>query len=364
MSKVKIRYYAARPYSGGIYGYWQPTKAMREAGFKPVACGLDGPDAWKQAEDLNARWDSYRAADKARRWPIGSIGAAFEEFKLTYTWASKAPGTREDWERGWRYIGPIFGDIAPNNITLLHLDAWYRSIVRDKGVREGWRAVKIWRALWRVAAGCRYCKVDEDPSRALHCEIPETGQEIWFEGEVARLVKSAIRRGYHGLACVIAVAWDASLSPIDVRGLTSDQIEYEGKSILFRLELAKTGRAALGTLRPRASKLVLSYIEANPVDPSAPIFRNRSGRPYSKDTLTSDFRDIRGDDEKRTLADMRRSGAVEALAGGVTPGVLANKLANTVKMNEALKRNHFPVDKSVIDAVDQGRVYGRQRKRG
>jgi hypothetical protein len=34
-----------------------------------------------------------------------------------------------------------------------------------------------------------------------------------------RLAKLAWRRGYKGLACIIAVAWDAGFSPVDVRML-------------------------------------------------------------------------------------------------------------------------------------------------
>jgi len=58
-----------------------------------------------------------------------------------------------------------------------------------------------------------------------------------------------------------------------------------------------------------------------------PIFRNRSGRPYSKDTLGDDFKAVRelvfGNGETRQLADFRRSGTVEALAGDATPEKLA-----------------------------------------
>jgi hypothetical protein len=60
---------------------------------------------------------------------------------------------------------------------------------------------------------------------------------------------------------------------------------------------------------------------------TAPVFRNRSGVPYSKDTLRDDFREIRelvfGPIEKRQMADFRRSGSVEALAGEVDPGKLS-----------------------------------------
>jgi hypothetical protein len=53
------------------------------------------------------------------------------------------------------------------------------------------------------------------------------------------------------------------------------------------------------------------------------IFRNRSGAAYSSDTLGDDLRDVRhatfGRHESRTLADFRRSGAVEAIAGVPRP---------------------------------------------
>jgi hypothetical protein len=49
-------------------------------------------------------------------------------------------------------------------------------------------------------------------------------------------------------------------------------------------------------------------------------------------TLGDDFRDIRelvfGPDEKRQIADFRRTGIVEALAGGVDPKTLSSKMAN------------------------------------
>ena len=34
-------------------------------------------------------------------------------------------------------------------------------------------------------------------------------------------MKSAWRHGYHGLACIIAVAWDTQFSPVDVRTLAA-----------------------------------------------------------------------------------------------------------------------------------------------
>ena len=96
-----------------------------------------------------------------------------------------------------------------------------------------------------------------------------------------RLVKSAIRMGYHGLAALLAVAWDTQLAPIDCRRLTPAQMIRSGQRVTFAVERAKTGAAALGTLCPRTQRLLAAYIDglgAEPI-PDAPLLRNRSGRP-------------------------------------------------------------------------------------
>jgi hypothetical protein len=297
-----------------------------------------------------------------KRWPVGSVGAAFDDFRQTGVWGAKKPRTREDWERGWKYIEHVFGPVAPETIVLAQIDAWYRSIVAGKGVREGWRALKIWRALWQAMIALGYCS-KQDPSKAIRRETPTARQDVWREGEVVRLVKTAIRRGYRGLACIIAVAWEAALSPVDVRKLTFAQMADDGRKIVFRISRAKTGRAAIGTLGSRASKLVRIYVDSLPGDhlPTAQIFRHRSGRSYSKDTLGDDFRDIRGTAETRTLADMRRSTAIEALAGGAHAALISSKLANGLATNEALHRTYLPVDQGAVEAVDKARLKGRRK---
>jgi hypothetical protein len=105
----------------------------------------------------------------------------------------------------------------------------------------------------------------------------------------------------------------------------------DSQNIIFRISRAKTGRAAIGTLGSRASALVRAYIMTLPGEnlPTAQIFRHRSGKPYSKDKLVHDFAAIRGEGETRTLADMRRSAAVEALAGGAHAAQISAKLASS-----------------------------------
>jgi hypothetical protein len=136
----------------------------------------------------------------------------------------------------------------------------------------------------------------------------------WAEGEVVRIVKIAWRMGYRGLAVIVAIAWDTGFSPVDARRLATEHMSTEG----FRIPRAKTGKPAIGTVSPRTRRLVESYLKDLPETVvGAPLFRNRTGAAYSKDTLGDDFRAVRAavfPGDTRKLMDTRRSGAVEALA--------------------------------------------------
>src|SRR5262249_15950652 len=137
--------------------------------------------------------------------------------------------------------------------------------------------------------------VPADPSRGIRRRTPQPRTAIWSEGEVVRLVKGAWRRGYHGLAALLAVAWDTQFAPIDFRTLTPSQMATNGGRIQFSVGRPKTGVPAIGTLSRRAQRLLEAYIKHIGVEllPTVPIFRNRSGGRYSKETLNKDFAKVR-----------------------------------------------------------------------
>jgi hypothetical protein len=399
VGKVKIRYYVTRcPWKNSqVRGYWVPTKKMRAAGFSVVACGLDGPHAWAIAEQWNTRWDEVKAKLRAgestgnpaklqKVWPPGSLGEGFARFRATDSWKSKPVGTRADWERGWKYIEPIFGDVAPGTVSFEDLDAWYAAQLKRTGVREAHRGLKIWRALWRIvgtlktATGERYCSRNDDPSLGIRRKTPKPRNAIWFEGEAVRLVKRAWRMGYRGLAAAMAVAWDTSLSPVDVRKLTSAQLIGDASGPYFSVARAKTGKAAIGTLSIRTQRLLRAYRDTLPPNllPTSPIFYTRGGQPgpkggrprppapYTKDTLGDDFRIVREAEfpgDKRKLMDFRRSGAIEATAGQVDQAALAGKMANTIDQNKELQATYLPNNASLVRLADAARARGRNRLR-
>ena len=229
MGKIKLRHYAVRKGRG----YWLVTPKMREHGFENVRCGTDGPDAWRVAEEWEARWQAARRGvvpSQRKVYPRGSIGDGFERYRHTGAWAAKKPRSREDWDRGWKYIEPFFADQRPASITFEMLDKWYFAIKAKKGTGEADSAMKTWRALYNVLADMKLCSKGQDPSLSIRRKSVAGRTQAWTEGEVVRLAKQAWRTGYRGLACVIAVAWDTGFSPVDVRTLSQANVVALGDS--------------------------------------------------------------------------------------------------------------------------------------
>lgn len=369
---MRVRYYSVIKGRG----YWQPTAAMRALGFRPTPCGPDGPSAWAKAEELNRAWDARASEAQApepvpelERWPVGSIGEAFDVYRGTVEWSKKAPRTREDWERAWRYIGSTFGRVSPDSVTMPAISIWRQSIEDDISLREAHRALKIWRALWRVMVALKYAAGD-DPSLAVRNTEPKGRKETWTEGEAVRLVKRALRMGYYGLAAALACMWDGAVAPIDARRLTLAQRRKDDQGTWFELGRAKTGRDAVLTLSKRSERLLDWYLEkqfgaADPL-PSMAIFRTRRGAAYLKNSFSEDFRDVRAIEfpgDTRKMLDFRRSGSSEAVAGGVEGTVLSAKLANSLSESKKLEQTYVPVNVEMVRRADAARIEGRRSLR-
>jgi hypothetical protein len=408
VGNVKIRYYVTRKAwkgSRATWGYWVPTKKMKAAGFTIVICGEDGPQAWSLAQRMNARWDAFRRGERdlpkeagvpekfaGRVYLPGSLGEGFARYRKTSAWiTAKKPRTKEEWWRVWDEIEPVFGSVDPWTVTMEELDAWYagapddpaiKGLLERLGVREAERVMRIWRALWRAIGsltrddGKRYCPRDEDPSLSIRVKSPQKRSVIWYEGEAVRLVKAAVRMKYLGLAAALAVSWDTMLSPVDVRTLTTEQLTADGEGPLFSVARAKTGKAAIGTLSKRTWRLLAEYTKTLPPNllPTAPIFYTRGGKagpkggrprqpaPYTKDTFGDDFRVVRAalfPGDTRQIADFRRSGGVEAVAGNVDLGALAGKMANSIDQSRELQETYLPHQAAVVRLADAARGRGR-----
>jgi hypothetical protein len=383
MGKIKI------PYCTVIAGrgYWRPTRKMRSLGFQLVRCGADGPTAWALADDWNKRWQSVRKgkdpplfnldrlsrdqAEATRRYPPGSIGAAFQVYVRTPEWASRAQLSRDKiWWPAWFRIRDMWGDVAPDTITFEMMSKWRAALEKKHGRDVAHKTLRVWRTFWKIMLGMKVACAP-DPSMGIRNRAPSPRWQRWSEGETVRLVKTAWRHGYRGLACIVAVAWDTQFSPVDVRTLAERHCAIVGNRLIFDRQAdgrTMTGRAAIGTLSQRTERLVRVYLASLQIElhPEAILFRTRSGNSYGRETLGHDFaavRNIAFPGDKRRLMDMRRSGVVEAVAGDAGPVGLAAKLANSIGRSNMLHKTYAPVDIEAVRNTDAARLRGRQRMR-
>jgi hypothetical protein len=96
------------------------------------------------------------------------------------------------------------------------------------------------------------------------------------------------------------------------------------------------------------------------------LFRTRSGKAYQDARLSRDFetlRDLTFPGDKRHLADMRRSGVVEAVAGDATALGLSAKLANSIDRSNTLHKTYSPTSIEAIMSTDEARLKGRRKIR-
>jgi hypothetical protein len=365
---------------------------MKLLGFGDIRCGADGPMAWDIANEWNTRWQKVRRgesitpleqqrrnlspteAEELAIYPDGSIGYAFKRYRRSQTWRDKAPATRDDWWRGWRFIKPVFADVDPATLEPEHLEEWRSEILEAYGLNTAHRATKIWRALWKVMAAYKLCRKDADPSITIRNSAPKGRTAIFSEGEAVRRAKRAIRMGFTGLACIIAIAWDTQFSPVDCR-LLAPRNKRSDKGGLYFVKYRQKAKdtdedavEAIGTLCKRTQRLVDAYLASLPAEllPDAPMFRNRSGRPYTKDILCRDFRRVRyaeAPGDTRKLMDFRRSGAVEATAGDVDPLALSRKMANSIDRSKRLQDTYIPKRTALVRLADEARRRGRRALR-
>lgn len=376
---------------------WRPTRTMRDAGFRMVPMGRGGPDLdadgnpassvadKARAMELNDEWDAVRCGLQPPRkldrplFAQGSVGDAYQRaMKLREAerrqrgiiWTAEQR-SRDDWPRAWKWIGPAFGDCDPNTIQpehFLKLDentgivgGLLPTIEAAVSISERHRVIKVWRSLWVKMAGMGYCAKDADPTRSIRNSAPDPRQAKWQRREVMRLVQRAWRMQYYGLAACIATGWDSMLSPVDTRRLTPSQVRSNVHGVWFSLD-----RAAAATLSRWSQAILTAYVAKLGVEitPRSQIFRNRSGTAYSKDTLGDDFRAVReafDPTDKRQLADMRRSGAIEGDAGGASIEDQAHKMANTVSASNRLRKTYNPTNVPAVRRYDETRVIGAKK---
>jgi hypothetical protein len=295
--------------------------------------------------------------------------------KLTYRYTNEEDGktlrrywTTACWWPAWHRIREMWGDLDPNSIEFAMMSRWRAALEKAHGRGVAHKTLRVWRSLWTIMQGMKMA-TGADPSRGVRNRAPAPRYQRWSEGEAVQLVKGAWRHGYRRLACIIAVSWDSQFSTVDVRTLCERHRAVSDGRLVFDRQAegrAKTGRAAIGTVSRRTERLVSEYFAGTDRLPDVMLFRMRGGSPYREATLAHDFAAVRAivfPGDQRRLMDMRRSGTIEAVAGGADAVGIAAKMANSIGQSNALHKAYSPVSIEAVRNTDAARLQGRRKMR-
>ena len=100
--------------------------------------------------------------------------------------------------------------------------------------------------------------------------------------------------------------------------------------------------------------------------PEALVFMRADGRAWNTTSLGEQFRLLVEKVfpcDKRQLRDFRRSGTVEAFAGGADAEGVAAKMGNSIDRSNTLWKTYNPVSLEAVRRADMARGAGRQKRR-
>lgn len=375
------RYHSKRKRNGKAF--WAPGKFAEQFGLpKSVPLGEYGPASFKKAIEWNAKLDAAREAkqrgeDTLRVYPKGTLGSFYERFRATEAWAQMEPRTREDYERAWPVIEKRFGHtpwtaIGPDDSERFHVDI--HPAHKNRRDPEGrlklpWntahRVLKVWRAL--LTALVKYqLRPAPAPIGKVMNPRPPGRDALWLHEEVMDLIAAAEGLGLDGMALAIRIAWDAMLSPWDVFALPIGGFRDAVEEIRTTRQKSKRKVFAAITLETvEAVRTYLARLEAAgiPLEPAAPLIRNRQLAPYSgphaKKYFERDFRTVRQQafpGDRRQMLDLRRSAITEGRIGGATLDDLGAAAANNLATDQVLQSTYaLAASKKVRDAREAGR---------
>jgi hypothetical protein len=283
----------------------------------------------------------------------GSVGAAWQEWIQTEAWSRLAPSTRyKIWWEAWnKRIEPFFGDCAPDSITMKMIDEWRADMETVSGIDAAHKALKTFRAFWRVMQALRYTQLT-DPSKKVVNRAPRARHQRFGYGEgrpagerrlAGRLSRSRVHNHRN-----LGFGFFAS-GRADAPG-QAQAARREDQPYFLRLH---RGRPRQDRYRRNRDALAIWRL------PCPPLLGRTWGRAHGR---VRTVRAIVMPGDKRQLCDMRRSGVVETFTGGGNARDVAEKFGNTIDHSNVLFKTYSPVDLEKVRQADAARLEGRRRK--
>lgn len=293
MAKLTIRYFTIRPGKNGqARHFWQPNKALRAAGWKLTRLSDNVADALKEAQDINARVDEWRAGRVKNPSTLraGSVAAMIEGYKRHRDYTALRPKTRHEYATYLNIIEQWAGDMPARAITKKMVQDLYETLA-DKRPAKAAHLIRTLRVLF--SWGQRQSIVSENPGEKPKLRYKAPKGLIWTPEDVRAFVAAADALGYDGIGTAVSINEWLGQRLGDIRTVPMNQVA-KGQ---IRFVQSKTGAEVdipvdiTETLHAR----ILAQIARNKSRPvtSAALIQRPDGLPYTADLFNKTFAKIR-----------------------------------------------------------------------
>lgn len=211
--------------------YWQPSTALRRAGWRPERLPDDWAAAAARAQALNAQVDAWRLGSRppaeaveATRTvrprrplaPPGSIAALIGDYKASRWYTELRTRTQKEYAWALDAIAHWAGDVPARAITPAAVQAFHDGLARRVVERGGVRtvkhtphraaaAVRVLRLLLQVGIRLGYLVTNPAARPGLSTAPRAREPQLWTAAEVEHVVATADRLGWRSLGTAVVV---------------------------------------------------------------------------------------------------------------------------------------------------------------
>ncbi len=341
MSKIAVRHLVAkRQKSGTVLYYWQPSRGLRLAGFKPqrLARATNDPlDAAREAEAINRDVDRWRRGETGPRiknetlpWLIRlyksdpryqDLSAAS---KQTYGWALRKI---EDWSRRAK-------DPPLTSLRRRWCREWYRALLEQGGTARAALVMNVLSVLLAFAVDEELIPVN--PAANLRLKGSKPRRAVWRREDIETLCAAAGKAGRPSIA--LAVRLGASLGQREGDILRLAWSQYRDSA--FRLRQQKTGPFIEV---PAGEELREELAHAKRKGPVIVVNEN-TGQPWTPHTFGQRFGEVRDQAGLSHLQfrDLRRTAVVWLAEAGCTIPEIAAITGHSIDRTAAIIEVYLP----------------------
>lgn len=269
--------------------YWEPSAALRRAGFASQALGPLSVAALNRADELNAEADAERerrrrGAEREARPAALTMGAIFGLYRESPYFTDKAETTRRHYRAHMRTLEDHFGPELAAALTPAAVEDWLHAFSRTSGERNAHNVYRTLRLIcqWAVRRG----HMTTNPAVKIGAATPKARRRIATRAELRALIDAADALGRPSIGdfCVVAVCTMQRVS--DVLALDASDHHEDGA---LHFTQSKTGKALSFAVHPE----ITARLGPLALRPGPLIVSEETGRGYGYDNFAHWFAKVR-----------------------------------------------------------------------